>query len=227
MYGGGGQPGILCADACFYTSYGCEAHVCMHTSSVLICQRELRGSGRSLTLWKTLSSWWSCENMMTKRERRREREREARYISGALTAFRCAATASFCCLWRPVMCHNWHFLTGTHRQDSHKLFASALYTTQMTSSHNHCVNVTFLIWSVWALRLYGALTLCNFSSKHLFEASQICCINNCIFCLASFFGYVSNRSWSTCMFASLLSFFHIFANGFPRLRHRMLISGVQ
>lgn len=201
-------------------TFACTHHRCSFVSVSYVA-----AGGRSLSekrshLGEVAKTWWQ-------NERGGEREREARYISGALTAFRCAATASFCCLWRPVMCHNWHFLTGTHRQDSHKLFASALYTTQMTSSHNYCVNVTFLIWSVWALRLYGALTLCNFSSKHLFEASQICCINNCIFCLASSFGYISNRSWSTCMFASLLSFFHIFANGFPRLHHRMLISGVQ
>lgn len=131
---------------------------CTHQCSFVSVSNVAAG-GRSLS--EKHSSGWSCKHdrfFFFFFDKTRETEREAWYISGALTAFRCAVTASFCCLWRPVMCHNWRFLTGTYRQDSHKMFASAFYTTQMTSSYQDCENDTFLIWSVWA-RLYSVLRL--------------------------------------------------------------------
>lgn len=138
MDSNGGQPGNP------ETARARAAHQRESNTSVLVLLEmedfaELQCCGsRLLPLWKKIIAtliwvkqqmWWIF--YLKKKWRQKERSDP----SAAHWVFRCAATASFCCLRQPAMCHNWHFYSRT--QHSHKLSASAFNQTFGPSTRVH------------------------------------------------------------------------------------------
>lgn len=80
---------------------------------------------------------------MTEKTKETEKDRETGYISSTLTVFRCAVTASFCCLCQPVMCHNCHFI----QHSTHKWYFLVDATFRLSTWLPYIYTVwTSLIW---------------------------------------------------------------------------------
>lgn len=149
MDSNGGQPGNP------ETARARAAHQRESNTSVLVLLEmedfaELQCCGsRLLPLWKKIIAtliwvkqqmWW-----IFYLKKKMETEREVWSISGTLTVFRCAATASFCCLRQPAMCHNWHFI----QEHSTPTNCLPLLLTRLLDRRHE--SITYLTRSVYSL----------------------------------------------------------------------------